>query len=219
VDEGAQPRPLKVSGSAYKLTRGRALHHATTLLASPNLHIIPQYLHSPAKPFIDAKGVESVSSPVGNIGITNAIFQRSIQQEFAATYGDQNLKPDTVGDDFLKIPEIRNGYDELRTKDWILSQTPQFTLKVGPQNLFSQKNSGVHIDMNVHHGVIKSFDFDGVDISSTTIEEVRALLVDRKLQDIDGWNDLLLSNVHGDGVSRIASYLEEFLPIPDAPVS
>lgn len=37
---------LKVSGSAYKLARNRALHHGTALLQSPNLHVIPHYLHS-----------------------------------------------------------------------------------------------------------------------------------------------------------------------------
>ena len=220
VDDGAQPRPLKVSGSAYKLTRGRALHHATTLLASPNLNIIPQYLHSPAKPFIDAKGVESVSSPVGNIGLANDIFQRSLHQAFATMYdGGKQVELDTVGDDYLNIPEIRKGYNELRTKDWILSQTPQFTLKVDPRNPLVEKNAGARIDMNVHHGVIKNFDFASANISTTTVDEVRALLVDRKLQDIDDWHELLHADVHGEGVSTIASYLEEFLPIPEAPVS
>lgn len=116
VDEGALPRPLKVSGSAYKLTRARALHHATTLLASPNLHIIPQYLHSPAKTFIQAKGVESVSSPVGNIGLEIAPFQSCLQGEFATMYGKAGKHGivETVGEDHLTIPEIRKGYDELR---------------------------------------------------------------------------------------------------------
>lgn len=115
VDEGAGPRPLKVSGSAYKLTRGRALHHATTLISSPNLHIIPEYLHSPAKPYIEAKGVESVSSPVGNIGIDIGAFQRRLQEQFADMYSEaKHVVVETVGDDHLNIPEIRKGYDELR---------------------------------------------------------------------------------------------------------
>lgn len=61
------PQPLKVSGSAYKLTKGRALHHGTCLVASPNLSQISQYLRSPSRPFIRAKGVESVSSKIGNV--------------------------------------------------------------------------------------------------------------------------------------------------------
>jgi lipoate-protein ligase A len=116
VNDGTLPKPLKVSGSAYKLTRLRALHHATTLLSSPNLHIIPQYLRSPAKRHIQAKGVESVSSPVGNIGLEVKPFQQCLQAEFAAMYaavGDANVVT-TVGDDHMNIPDIKKGYDEIR---------------------------------------------------------------------------------------------------------
>ena len=58
---------LKVSGSAYKLTRQRSLHHGTCLLNSERVASISQYLRSPARPYIKARGVESVRSPVGNI--------------------------------------------------------------------------------------------------------------------------------------------------------
>jgi lipoate-protein ligase A len=118
VDDGTLPKPLKVSGSAYKLTRLRALHHATTLLSSPNLHIIPQYLRSPAKKHIQAKGVESVSSPVGNIGLEVGPFQKLLQEEFADMYaavGDANVVA-TVGDDHLNVPDIKRGYDEIRVR-------------------------------------------------------------------------------------------------------
>lgn len=115
TDDGV-PKPLKVSGSAYKLTRQRALHHATTLLESPNLHIISQYLRSPAKHNIEAKGVESVSSPVSNIGLDLKAYQRRLQDGFAAMYasvGKINVV-ETVGDEYLSIPDIKKGYDELR---------------------------------------------------------------------------------------------------------
>ena len=59
--------PLKVSGSAYKLTRNRSLHHGTCLLNSPNLRELSKYLNSPFRPFINAKGVDSVRSPVSNL--------------------------------------------------------------------------------------------------------------------------------------------------------
>ena len=59
--------PLKVSGSAYKLTRDRSLHHGTCLLNSPNLQQLSKYLNSPSRPFIAAKGVDSVRSPVSNL--------------------------------------------------------------------------------------------------------------------------------------------------------
>lgn len=58
---------VKVSGSAFKLTRLRALHHGTCLLDSPNLGKIGPLLKSPAKPYMKTKGVDSVTSQIGNI--------------------------------------------------------------------------------------------------------------------------------------------------------
>jgi len=105
---------LKVSGSAYKLARNRALHHGTALLQSPNLHVIPHYLHSPAKPFITAKGVESVSSPVSNIGIDNASFELAVQNAFASTYGNGSEKVEVVDESLLQLSEVEKGHAELK---------------------------------------------------------------------------------------------------------
>lgn len=113
----AENPPLKVSGSAYKLARNRALHHGTALLTSPNLSEIPLYLRSPAKPFISAKGVESVSSPVGNIGIGVEAFMIAVRQEFREMYGGKEGWPSVIPQHdktYLAIPEIQNGYDELK---------------------------------------------------------------------------------------------------------
>ena len=115
------PRPLKVSGSAYKLTRNRALHHGTCLLSSPNLNIIPHYLHSPAKRFITARGVESVSSPVGNILVEEKSFIEAVSDQFASMYPTQE-KPrlEEVGEELLAVDEIRKGFDELKVPSYIL---------------------------------------------------------------------------------------------------
>ena len=86
--------PLKVSGSAYKLTRQRSLHHGTCLLASANLARISQYLTSPSRSFIKARGVESVRSPVGNVHMETKMsaldlqktFQREVIKVFAELY-------------------------------------------------------------------------------------------------------------------------------------
>ena len=90
--------PLKVSGSAFKLTRNRSLHHGTCLLASPNLGLISKYLNSPARPYMKAKGVESVRSPVGNVFSDPAqserkAFQVEVAREFAKMY---NINEDAV---------------------------------------------------------------------------------------------------------------------------
>ncbi|KAI9815115.1 MAG: Biotin/lipoate A/B protein ligase [Pycnora praestabilis] len=137
-------RALKVSGSAYKLTRLRSLHHGTCLLTSPNLNVIPHYLHSPAKPYIKARGVESVSSPVGNLGFSNEVFERAVINEFGAMYGlSSNISTSIMESHDIKssgdwcggivrdaeedVAEIAKGLQELKSLDWTYNQTPQFT--------------------------------------------------------------------------------------------
>jgi lipoate---protein ligase len=110
-DEQADSKPLKVSGSAYKLTRLRSLHHGTCLLSSPNIAKIGAFLRSPAKPFIKARGVDSVSSPITNVHVPNLSFEQSVMWEFGNLYGIR--EPMIVMDSALEVPEVRRGYDEL----------------------------------------------------------------------------------------------------------
>jgi lipoate-protein ligase A len=222
-------RPLKVSGSAYKLTRARALHHGTCLLASPNLHIIPDYLHSPAKPYLTAKGVESVSSPVGNTGLENDAFQKYVQDEFAAMYGQigGDLVPQVVGEEQLETPEIRKGYEEMRTPDWMYSQTPQFTLSNIPVNGEGYRNpssmsrtvipEGIIINMTVHHGIIKECSIEGSHDSSEERQSIQSALLDHKVQDIRNWNSQLTKSNHNGGpiTAAIAKWLSEIMPVVD----
>ena len=105
-------RPLKVSGSAYKLTRARALHHGTALLNSPNLHVIPSYLRSPAKQYIKGRSVDSVSSPVGNILLDNESFIENVQREFGVLYGGAG-EPVVLGEECLEIEDVSKGHAEL----------------------------------------------------------------------------------------------------------
>ncbi|KAI0413426.1 hypothetical protein F5X98DRAFT_366601 [Xylaria grammica] len=136
-------RTFKISGSAYKLTRTRSLHHGTCLLSSPHLPFLSQLLRSPAAPYIKARGVESVRSPVRNVGMSNAEFEDAVVAEFVTMYdesqaeynGDEETKVDVEIIDASKvehIPEIQAGVAELRSRDWIYAQTPQFTFSSHP---------------------------------------------------------------------------------------
>lgn len=134
--------PLKVSGSAYKMTRQRSLHHGTCLLASSDLPGVSQLLRSPARRFIKAKGVESVRSPIGNVHGVSAIshqtfnytFQKEVIKAFCEMYkidkavlegfsglntqyssdGNGECTTALVGDDLRKIEDIRAGIEELK---------------------------------------------------------------------------------------------------------
>lgn len=86
---------FKISGSAYKLTRLRSLHHGTLLLSSPNLPVIGQFLRSPAEPYIKARGVESVRSPIQNVGLSNdpgSSFERAVVAEFGKMYDNEEFR-------------------------------------------------------------------------------------------------------------------------------
>lgn len=118
--------PLKVSGSAYKLTRLRSLHHGTCLLSSPNIGKISQYLRSPAKPFIKGRGVESVPSPISNTNIAVDTFELAVVEEFVDLYENAE-EPIIVNEREAEVPEIAKGLEELKSLEWIYQQTPQFT--------------------------------------------------------------------------------------------
>jgi len=91
------------------------MHHGTCLLSSPNLAIIPRYLRSPARSYIKAKGVESVSSPVGNIGLGIKVFQDAVHGAFATMYG-RNEKLQIVGEETLEEPKIKEYLNETKVR-------------------------------------------------------------------------------------------------------
>ncbi|KAI1328079.1 hypothetical protein F5Y16DRAFT_165123 [Xylariaceae sp. FL0255] len=123
---------FKISGSAYKLTSKRSLHHGTCLLSSPHLSFMGKLLRSPAAPYIKARGVESVRSPVRNVGIPNADFEDAVVTEFRNMYQNQSASESEVEVEIVNaadvegITEIQSGVAELRSKEWIYAQTPQF---------------------------------------------------------------------------------------------
>ncbi|KAI0851966.1 hypothetical protein F5Y00DRAFT_251423 [Daldinia vernicosa] len=131
-----QTQTFKISGSAYKLTRLRSLHHGTCLLQSPNLPLVGPLLRSPAAPLIKARGVESVRSPIRNVGIQDtAAFEEAVVAEFGAMYGDVDPEMISVSDAeeaLDNVPAIAKGYAELKSLDWIYAQTPQFTFSTHP---------------------------------------------------------------------------------------
>jgi lipoate-protein ligase A len=115
-------RPFKVSGSAYKLTRLRSLHHGTCLLSSPNLKSISQMLWSPAKKYIKARGVDSVSSPVANVELSNSDFEDAVVTDFVNLY--KAGKPVILDGEIASLPEIEKGVEELKV---CISMGPRHT--------------------------------------------------------------------------------------------
>ena len=154
--------PLKVSGSAYKMTRLRSLHHGTCLLASMNLPGISQYLRSPSQPFIKARGVESVRSPIGNVrsepkGPTqmfNGTFKMDVIRSFAKLYGIERTP--SVN---LRAPEGEIFADE--EGEWVTScvgsQLGEIDeIQAGVEELQVSEDSKGHIQTSAHNVRIQS---------------------------------------------------------------
>ncbi|KAJ0158687.1 putative lipoate-protein ligase A [Colletotrichum tanaceti] len=105
---------FKISGSAYKLTRLRSLHHGTCLLSSPNLARIGSFLRSPAEPFIKGRGVESVRSRIRNVGVADTkTFEDAVVKEFGKMYGDFDVRAELGDEDAQGEEKIRKGMTEL----------------------------------------------------------------------------------------------------------
>lgn len=163
-------KEYKASGSAFKLTRGRALHHGTLLLASPNISDRPEegkgrgifsiLLASPAKPFLEAKGVGSVPSPVHNLfridqGQQRKVLATKIANKIADTFMTQHdisVAPITYVDDHDCHEDVNKQiYDdaqEMMTDAWRFKQTPSFR--------YSAAHNYTKLSFDVKQGIINS---------------------------------------------------------------
>ncbi|RFU80420.1 lipoate- ligase a [Trichoderma arundinaceum] len=158
VSSEADTGTYKISGSAYKLTRLRSLHHGTCLLRSPNLSSISGLLRSPAHGYVDARGVDSVRSPVRNIDLGNEEFKDAVMGEFESMYGGVHVRGG-FDDTAIQVDEIRRGYHELQSKSWIWGQTPRFTFSTHPTEEDARPRPELPFDLNMYllakHGVIE----------------------------------------------------------------
>lgn len=150
----------KISGSAYKIISSRAYHHGTMLL-SAKLSDLGSALR-PMRADMDSKGVASVSSPVINLveafpsrksHLTHEAFCQSVLSEFRRTYGGESSVE--YFDDHFINDEIKKGWDEMDSWDWIFGQTPEFTHKISNAGITNPDVAPFTIQLHVKHGKIQ----------------------------------------------------------------
>lgn len=126
---------LKVSGSAYKMSRGRAYHHGTMLL-SLRLEVLRQLLHRDERELgvVDAMtSIESVRSPVANVGMRNEEFIEAVTEAFGARGG---APVRLVVDDKTELPpQVRAEADALAAWSWRFGNTPKFSHRLHSEAL------------------------------------------------------------------------------------
>lgn len=89
------------------------------------------------------------------------------------------------------------------------SQTPRFSLVLDPKD-----DIGLH--MEVHHGLIKSLDFENSNLPDSALAALRTTLVGMKLQDLWSSETFLQSNdpSENDHFVTVVRRLHELLPVP-----
>ncbi|KAI5787702.1 hypothetical protein DFH27DRAFT_459102, partial [Peziza echinospora] len=131
---------VKVSGSAYKISRDKAYHHGT-LLVTADTRNLGRFLGSKARDAITGRGVQSVRSPVTNIVTGGGRGEEGaemvmkaaerIVREWGVKYG---LGEDVWGVEGARKldggDEIVEGIMELRSPEWVFGQTPKFTFTI-----------------------------------------------------------------------------------------
>ncbi|EGV64486.1 Lipoyltransferase and lipoate-protein ligase [Yamadazyma tenuis ATCC 10573] len=152
----------KVSGSAYKLSKGRSYHHGTMLLNS-RLDILGKLLSTTKEKngsIESTSSVASVKSKVTNIEMASDDFIKCVSDTFKDVYGTDFVESNSktaqtfVIDKHTQLnPSITELANELRSWEWKFGNTPKFTHE------FFNKKFGLSIKFHVDKSAIVS-DFE-----------------------------------------------------------
>ena len=129
----------KISGSAFRISRGRILHHGT-LLVSSDLRRLHRVLDSPEN-LLAWKGVESIRSEVTQLSAVDpAIDCDTVIGALTSLCG-----PAGPGDSrfSVPIPAIRDISKQYRSTEWLFGKTPPFSVKLQPSD------PGIHNELVV----------------------------------------------------------------------
>ncbi|KAJ3417121.1 Biotin/lipoate A/B protein ligase [Chytridiales sp. JEL 0842] len=161
---------LKVSGSAYKVVRGKAYHHGTMLISS-DLKGLGTYLKSSPRT-IEGRGIASVRSPVSKLSdhsftVTHTDFCHSVANQFGKLYKTPAaLSLFEISERMMEGDRGLQGYmDEFKSWEWTYGQTPEFRHTLTRQFEFGD----VTATLKVSQGLISE-----LDIMSTSNPSVAA---------------------------------------------
>ncbi|MCP4912943.1 MAG: lipoate--protein ligase family protein [Oligoflexia bacterium] len=166
MDEGE--KSYKVSGNAFKNTRGRWIQHGT-LLISAEIENIWDFLTQNSGN-IKSKSIESTRSPVKNISekyqdidmvmISQCLLQ---QAQKSKKFGElSSLESDEISTlDNLKYENV------IKSKEWILGETPEFLVETN----LSHSLGGNPIIIHVKKGRFENFEVLGNDLAKQALDK------------------------------------------------
>lgn len=125
---------FKISGSAYRMSKDRAYHHAT-LLVNSDLPRLRTLLASPLRPHIEPMGTKSIRAQVANlrdfgdkdIEIADVIDVIATRWQREAVARVQQV---SVANVEKEIGGLQDERGTICSPEWIFGQTPRFTFKV-----------------------------------------------------------------------------------------
>ncbi len=141
----------KFSGNAF-YKNGRQAYHHGTLLVDANMEKLSRYLN-PSKAKLQAKGVDSVRSRVGNLKelnpeITVASLSEALKASFARTYG---APLQILGENDLDKARIDALAARNRSWEWNFGQKLPFTAQCEERFPWG----GVQIQLQIESGIIQ----------------------------------------------------------------
>jgi lipoate-protein ligase A len=162
-----QSKTFKISGSAYKLTRLRAIHHGTCLVNSPHLAQIGPLLRSPAEQYIQALGSASVRSPITNVDVFIEPFLAAVKDEFTKMYGPPDIAFTDTAEAGMAVADVKKSWEELESPEWTFGQTPKFTFSTHPTENDPRTRDGMPGNTKIwfmaNKGVVDQFKIDDVE--------------------------------------------------------
>jgi len=152
-----QPGDKKISGTAARLSHGRAYHHLT-LLIKPNLPILRRILQSPyfdkietnATRSVRAKAVGQLIDVVPNLETADVIevLLDGVQQL------SNRAELIHVDSNEIKDEEKWNGVEktkeELQSEEWIYGKSPKFTLCLNDQKVVVEHGTVVETNNELY---------------------------------------------------------------------
>ncbi|KAA8916596.1 hypothetical protein TRICI_001222 [Trichomonascus ciferrii] len=143
----------KVSGSAFKIERQKAYHHGTMLLNS-RLDVLSALLHRDVFRLgvIEGRGVESVKSPVANIGCDREVFIDTALDAYRQKHGYEDEELVIIEDEDLLPEEVIKEASTMKTWDWMYGQTPKFT------HTLTHPETDLRVTFTVDKGIIETVD-------------------------------------------------------------
>jgi len=142
---------FKVSGSAFRQSGGRAMHHGTLLVNADTLRIKQLLMRPPRQ--LKIRGVQSLPSPV--INITELVPEITISRvidALAVQWGEAAGPPAIDPRTFLGGPIFESALKKHESTAWVWRKTPAF------RELFAYENlpEGFPLELEIRDGRIFS---------------------------------------------------------------